>query len=72
MPPTSTVSPDTRLRRARAAVGACFFINAVLYANLIPRFPEVKAELGLSNVALGTAVAALPSGRCSPGCPRPR
>jgi MFS family permease len=62
MPPTSTVSPDTRLRRARAAVGACFFINAVLYANLIPRFPEVKAELGLSNVALGTALAALPLG----------
>jgi MFS family permease len=62
MPPTSTVSPDTRLRRARAAVGACFFVNAVLYANLIPRFPEVKAELGLSNVALGTAVAALPLG----------
>lgn len=62
MPPTSTVTPTARLRRARAAVGACFFVNAVLYANLIPRFPEVKAELGLSNAALGAALAALPLG----------
>jgi MFS family permease len=51
-----------RLRRARVAVGACFFVNAVLYANLVPRFPDVKAELGLSNVSLGTALAALPLG----------
>jgi MFS family permease len=62
MPPTSTDTPTARLRRARAAVGACFFVNAVLYANLIPRFPEVKAELGLSNAALGAALAALPLG----------
>ena len=62
MPPTSTVPPSAVMRRARSAVGACFFVNAVLYANLIPRFPEVKAELGLSNSALGAAIAALPLG----------
>jgi MFS family permease len=62
MTATSTVPPTAELRRARTAVGACFFVNAVLYANLIPRFPEVKAELGLSNSALGTALAALPLG----------
>jgi MFS family permease len=62
MPSTSTVAPSRRLRRARAAVGACFFVNAVLYANLIPRLPEVKAELGLSNAALGAALAAQPLG----------
>ena len=62
MPPTSTLLPGARLRRARAAVAACFFVNAVLYANLVPRFPEVKAGLGLSNAALGTALAALPLG----------
>ena len=44
------------------AVAACFFVNAVLYANLVPRFPEVKASLGLSNTALGAALAALPLG----------
>src|SRR3954454_9436817 len=60
MLPTSTVPPSARLRRARAAVGACFFVNAVLYANLVPRFPDVKAELGLSNAELGSALAALP------------
>ncbi|RBY86438.1 MFS transporter [Blastococcus sp. TF02A-30] len=62
MPPTSTIAPDAALRRARAAVGACFFFNAVLYADLIPRLPEIKAELGLSNSALGTALAAQPLG----------
>jgi MFS family permease len=62
MPPTSTIAPSAALRRARAAVGACFFFNAVLYADLIPRLPEIKAELGLSNSALGTALAAQPLG----------
>ena len=62
MPATSTVPPTAQLRRARAAVGACFFVNAVLYANLVPRFPELKADLGLSNSSLGAAIAALPLG----------
>jgi MFS family permease len=51
-----------RLRRARTAVGVCFFINAVLYANVVPRLPEIKAELGLSNSSLGAAIAAMPLG----------
>ena len=62
MPTTSTVAPAAPLRRARAAVGACFFVNAVLYANLVPRFPELKADLGLSNSSLGAAIACLPLG----------
>jgi MFS family permease len=49
-------------RRARAAVSALFFINAVLYANLVPRLPEIKDRLELSNAALGTAIAAMPVG----------
>ncbi|MGY1703916.1 MFS transporter [Geodermatophilus sp. SYSU D00697] len=51
-----------RLRRARSAVAACFFLNAVFYAGLVPRLPEVKAELGLSSTALGAALAAVPLG----------
>lgn len=43
-------------------MAACFFLNAVFYANLVPRLPEIKAELGLSNSALGAALAALPLG----------
>ena len=50
------------LRRARVAVGACFFTNAVLYANLVPRYPEVKEHLGVGNAALGAALAAFPLG----------
>ncbi|MGY1690826.1 MFS transporter [Geodermatophilus sp. SYSU D01105] len=55
-----TVAPA--LRRARTAVGACFLINAVLYANLVPRLPEVKDRLGLSNGSLGAALGAMPLG----------
>jgi len=61
----STASPaptTTRLKNARVAVGSCFFINAVFYANLVPRLPEVKADLGLSNSSLGAALAAMPLG----------
>jgi MFS family permease len=54
--------PATSLRHARAAVCSCFFLNAVFYANLVPRLPDVKAELGLSNFALGAALAASPLG----------
>ncbi|SDX60344.1 Fucose permease [Modestobacter sp. DSM 44400] len=50
------------LRRARAGVAACFFTNAVLFANLVPRYPEVKDRLGLSNAAFGAALAAFPLG----------
>jgi len=61
-----TSAPDTfsasRLSRARTAVGVCFFVNAVLYANVVPRLPEVKSELGLSNSSLGAAIAAMPLG----------
>jgi MFS family permease len=44
--------------KARGAVAALFFANGALFANLVPRFPELKAELDLSNSAFGTAVAA--------------
>ena len=58
-PPASVPS---QLRRARAAVAACFFVNAVFYANVVPRLPEIKEQLGLSNSSLGAALAAVPLG----------
>ena len=58
--PARGVAPH--LRRARAAVSALFLVNAVLYANLVPRLPEVKDRLDLSNAALGSAIAAMPLG----------
>ena len=62
MTATSPTTVGTPLHRARAAVSALFFVNAVLYANLVPRLPEVKERLGLSNAALGSAIAAMPVG----------
>lgn len=57
-----TAGPSPDLRHARAAVAACFFLNAVFYSSLVPRFPELRDGLGISNAALGTAIAALPLG----------
>ena len=51
-------APSTAARRARAAVAALFFTNGALFANVVPRYPELKADLGLSNAAFGSAVAA--------------
>ncbi|MGY1686527.1 MFS transporter [Geodermatophilus sp. SYSU D00867] len=62
MSDTLPVPAPPRLRAARAAVAACFFVNAVLFADLVPRLPEVKDRLGVSNAELGAALAALPLG----------
>ena len=40
------------------AVAALFFTNGALFANLATRFPDLKTDLALSNVAFGSAVAA--------------
>ncbi|MBF4549935.1 MFS transporter [Pseudoclavibacter sp. VKM Ac-2888] len=39
-----------------------FLTNGALFANLLPRYPGLKAELALSNVEFGLVVAAYPSG----------
>lgn len=49
-------------RRARVAVSALFLVNGALIANVLPRLPAIKADLGLTNAALGTAIAAMPVG----------
>ncbi|KDF02099.1 fucose permease [Mycolicibacterium aromaticivorans JS19b1 = JCM 16368] len=51
-----------RNRRARIASAALFLTNGALFANLLPRLPEIKADLGLSNSAFGLAVAAFSAG----------
>jgi fucose permease len=43
-------------------VALLFLANAVAYADVVPRLPELRDELGLSNAALGTAIAAMPAG----------
>ena len=43
-------------------MAAVFFTNGALFANVIPRYPEIRDDLGLSNAALGAALAAFPLG----------
>lgn len=57
-----TPQPDVRNRRARVASAALFLTNGALFANLLPRFPEIKSDLGLSNTAFGLAVGAFSAG----------
>lgn len=54
--------PGIADRRARAAVATLFLTNGAVFANIIPRYPEIKAALGLDNAAYGLAVAAFPAG----------
>lgn len=49
-------------RRARLAVSLMFGTNGALFANLVPRFPGIKADLELSNSAYGLVIAVFPAG----------
>ncbi|TGD88161.1 MFS transporter [Mycolicibacterium sp. CH28] len=53
---------DQQNRRARVATAGLFLTNGALFANLLPRYPEIKADLGMSNTAFGLAVAAFSAG----------
>ncbi len=56
------VGASVQNRRARVAVAALFLTNGALFANLLPRYPEIKADLALSNAAYGVAIAAFSGG----------
>ena len=44
------------------ATAALFLTNGAIFANMLPRFPEIKTDLGLSNAAYGASVAAFSAG----------
>ena len=44
------------------ATAALFLTNGAIFANMLPRFPEIKTDLGLSNSAYGASVAAFSAG----------
>ncbi|HST81293.1 MAG TPA: MFS transporter [Kineosporiaceae bacterium] len=54
--------PSDAAKRARAAVGVLFLTNGAIFASLLPRYPEIKADLALSNAEFGLAVSAFPLG----------
>jgi fucose permease len=51
-----------RARSARIAVSTLFFATGALVASYVPRLPEIRDHLALTNAELGTAIAALPIG----------
>ncbi|MGB3414542.1 MAG: MFS transporter [Microbacteriaceae bacterium] len=57
---TETLRADAR--PARIAVNLLFLTNGALFANLVPRYPGIKAELGISNAVFGLSVAAFAAG----------
>ncbi|WP_299167533.1 MFS transporter [uncultured Arthrobacter sp.] len=56
------VAAPRDLRNARIAVAALFFTNGAIFANLLPRYPEIKRDLALSNAEYGLAIASFPLG----------
>lgn len=58
---------DQATRRARIAVSALFLTNGALFANILPRYPEIKAALDLDNAGYGLAIAAFPAGAIAAG-----
>ncbi|MDX3105331.1 MFS transporter [Nonomuraea angiospora] len=62
MPAAPLTTPTRQARLARAAVAALFLTNGAVFFNIVPRYPQIKAELGLSNAVFGTALAAHPVG----------
>jgi MFS family permease len=51
-----------QLRRAKASVTAAFMAHAVLFSSWAAHIPQIKAELGLTDGALGTALFGAPLG----------
>lgn len=60
--PVSPNRDSAVLRRARIAVGALFLTNGAIFANLLPRYPEIKTDLHLGNAVYGAAVASFSAG----------
>ncbi|MGA8980006.1 MAG: MFS transporter, partial [Pedococcus sp.] len=55
--PVASEGPDEVVRRARWATAAMFATNGAVFANVVPRYPDIVARLDLDEAAFGTAVA---------------
>jgi len=62
-PPAQRASSvDVTSRRARVAVAVLFLVNGLTLANVVPWFPAIKTDLGLTNTWFGLGLAAGPLG----------
>ncbi|HIW29973.1 MAG TPA: MFS transporter [Candidatus Luteococcus avicola] len=55
-------SVPQQYRRARWAVAALFWLNGATMATMLPRYPLIRDNLGLSNTFFGLAIALGPFG----------
>ncbi|MDH5150587.1 MFS transporter [Kocuria palustris] len=60
-PAGSFLGPE-RLRRARLGAALLFLVNGAVFANLLPRLPQIKDAFELSNSVYGFVVIAFPLG----------
>jgi len=60
--PAPPATPTRQARHARAAVAALFLTNGAVFFNVVPRYPQIKADLAVGNAVFGTAIAAFPAG----------
>ncbi len=67
MAPERLTEAAAQDRRARLAVAVLFFTNGAVFANLLPRLPEIKTDLALSNAAYGGSMAAFSGGALAAG-----
>ena len=52
----STEIASSRLRRARLGVSLLFMANGAMWANVVPRLPEIRERLDVGYTAFGLAV----------------
>ncbi|MFF2634324.1 hypothetical protein ACFVR6_15700 [Microbacterium sp. NPDC058021] len=54
--------PQARAERARWGVGLLFFVNAIAFASIVPRYVELRETFSLDNGTFGLIIAAGPVG----------
>lgn len=59
--PNAAPTPE-RLSRARVGAALLFLVNGAVFANLLPRLPQIKDAFELSNSVYGFVVIAFPLG----------
>ncbi|GAB3816195.1 MFS transporter [Tessaracoccus terricola] len=60
-------TPSPQVRLARWGVALLFWLNGATYASLIPRYPEIKQALQLSDTFWGLSIAVGPLGGLAAG-----
>ncbi|MCR2784619.1 MULTISPECIES: MFS transporter [unclassified Microbacterium] len=59
--------PQARASRARWGVALLFFVNAVAFASIVPRYVELRETFSLDNATFGLVIASGPVGALAAG-----